>query len=254
MPFDAQTIDRIVAGVLTQIGGQRKDRARPDVASGITRREAGRSAAQSAASFDRTSDRTASTRRQLTEKVITASQLEGFSENATVLVGAKAIITPAARDVIRERHLTIRRLDATATPAVTAEGALGGSVASMTGTPLLRNRLIVVTSNDATEQLWSQLHRQWQRELLGCPDEAADLAIAELSRGGIDVAVILTEQAHRAACMANRSPGVKAAVVRDAGDVANIRRQMRVNTWCIDPSRMSWFELTRLLKATTSTH
>jgi hypothetical protein len=63
--------------------------------------------------------------------------------------------------------------------------------------------------------------------------------------------VILAEQTHRAACLANRHERVKAVAVRDAGEMRAIRKQLRANTWCIDPSGRSWFELRSRLKSIT---
>ena len=85
--------------------------------------------------------------------------------------------------------------------------------------------------------------------MVACPDDAAKLAIAELSRGGASQAVILAEQTFRAACLANRNDKVKAAAIESAVDIKSARQQIRVNTWCLDPGDKSWFELRNVFRA-----
>ncbi len=108
--------------------------------------------------------------------------------------------------------------------------------------------LIVVRNSKPLEQLWSELTGTWRRELVGCPDDAAKLAIAEVSRGGASQVLIVADQSHRAACLANRNDKVKAVAIRDAGDVRLIRRQLRANTWCLDAQGKTYFELKNILR------
>lgn len=107
---------------------------------------------------------------------------------------------------------------------------------------------IVVRHTAALEQTLSVRDGSWQRELMSCPDDAAKLAISEISRGGARAIVILAEQVHRAACLANRHGRVKAVAVRDAGEIKEIQKQLRANVWCINPESRSFFELKMLLQ------
>ncbi len=190
----------------------------------------------------------------LDERVITADLLAERVNGAVAIgIGPKAILTPSARDFIRERGLRIDR----------GAGASGGgganTVAQVAAPPSINAQptnqpvLIVVRNTDAVTRLWNDLQSTWTRELVGCPDDAAALAIREVSRGAIKTAVILAEQTHRAACLANRNESVKAVAVRDAGEIALVRRQLRANVWCIDPTPKSWFELRNVLKAVATT-
>src|SRR5690606_12225821 len=112
-------------------------------------------------------------------------------------------------------------------------------------------QLIVVHSTDAVERVWEDIRNSWRRELLGCPDDAATQAISAICRGETSTVAILATQTHRAACLANRNEQVKAVAIRDAGDVRTIRKQLRTNVWCLDPTGRSWFELRTLLRAIT---
>jgi len=228
--LDSAAIDRIVAGVLTQIGG------------GAARAE-GKQITETPRRGDKPDDRRedAVAAATLTERVITAGVLEALAATTTIVtVGPKAIVTPGAWDVVRERGLDIRRGAAPPAAALTINPQPSTINSAL---------LIVVHHTDAVARLYADLQGAWRREFLGCPDDAAKLAIGELSRGGAPAAVILAEQSHRAACLANRHESVKAAVVRDAAEVAAVRQQIRVNVWCVNPRPMSWFELSRLFRA-----
>ena len=245
MSVDASTIDRIVANVLQQLSAT--DGAAP---------ASSRSSTPNASSFSRDPQGSAPATRRiaLNDRVITAELLaESVNGAAIVAIAPKAILTPSARDFIKERGL---RIDRAAPPpkSATASATQGTGDAAEIAQPSTLNSqplLIVVRNTDAVTKLWTDLQATWSRELLGCPDDAASLAIREVSRGAVQTVVILAEQTHRAVCLANRSTAVKAVTIRDAGEIAVVRRQLRANVWCIDPTARSWFELRNLLSAIT---
>jgi hypothetical protein len=226
VPLDSAIIDDIVAGVLAQLGGERAcagdgDAVRPQQPGGEPSR------------VGSPEPRTI----ELTERVVTAEILESLPGGTqTVIVLPHAIVTPAARDVAGLRGLRIDR----AAPTAGAPSA---------GNSTLRSLLIQVHHTAAVARLWDDLHATWRRELLGCPDDAARLAIAELARGAAETVVILAEPAHRAACLANRHERVKAVAIQDAADVAVVRRQLRANVWCLNPVDKPWFELRRIFQS-----
>ncbi|MFO1093552.1 MAG: hypothetical protein U0992_09605 [Planctomycetaceae bacterium] len=82
--------------------------------------------------------------------------------------------------------------------------------------------LLVVRSTPAVDRLYEDLKATCRRELLGCPDDAAKLAISAVARGEANSVIILAAQTHRAACPANRHDAAKAVAVRNAAaDVAS---------------------------------
>lgn len=175
----------------------------------------------------------------LDQRLVTAEDLAELKPGVRLRVPQKCIITPAGWDVARERRLQITRVSAAERSS--NEKVNVPDVAS-------RRLLIVVRQTPALERLADELLAVWRRELLSCPDDAAQLAIAEISRGGAPGVVIVTEQTHRAACLANRNASVKAAAIREPGDIRLIRRQLKVNVWCVDPEGKSAFELRTLLR------
>lgn len=221
MADDKSLIDQIVNGVLKQLGTTEAAPAR-STASNATER----------------------TIVEFAEAVITADMLyEQAGPARTVAIPKKSIVTPAAWDAIKELGLVVERSAPIKQGHAQASGAASKTLADRQ--PLL----VVVRHTDAVDRLWQDLQASWRRELLGCPDDAAKLAISALSRGETTTVAIVAEQSHRAACLANRHESVKAAAVRDAADIKVIRRQLRTNVWCIDPSGKSWFELRNLFRA-----
>jgi hypothetical protein len=245
---DPSTIDRIVAGVLTQIGG-----GAPGVGQVVTtetRRhggggvESGESRVKSGATSSTNGE---SRSIELRVRLVTAETLERLDGTVRELViNPKTIVTPAAWDVIKERGLNVQRTVASQPVSTVSPSTIN----PQPSTPSLL--LIIVHHTDAVARVWDDLQGAWRREFLGCPDDAAKLAIAELARGGVKQVVILAEQTYRAACLANRHESVKAAAIHEVSDIATVRQQIRANVWCISPRNKSWFDLRRLFKSLVS--
>jgi len=229
---DSALIDRIVHGVLTQLA-----------AGGALAVAKPQATIEAVAAIGASTDEV---RVEISERIVTADVLsERVNGSRIVVVGPKALVTPAAWDLICARGLTLSRGDAQP-PAKAATGPAKSEARTQSN---LQPLLLVVRNTEAAERLWADLLGGWRRELLGCPDDAARLAISELTRGGASAVVILAEQTYRAACLANRNDAIKAVAVRDAADVRVVRKQLRANVWCVDPSGRSWFELRNLMKA-----
>ncbi len=221
MTVSTTTIDRIVANVLSQLSpkGQRAESVVSQASSTAT--------VQSI---------------QITETVITAELLEKIPVGHAIQIPSKAIVTPAANDAIRERRLTIDRSNT----AKTKKSESGKQ--SLAGNSKLS--IAIVRHTEAVRTAISELG-EFSEELLSCPDDAAKYAISEICRTGVGTVLIFVEQTHRAACFANRNEKVKAVVVNDTGDVRAVRKQLRANVWCLDPTDRSYFELKNVLRAIT---
>jgi len=226
MSLSSEAIDRIVANVLNQLSAPAAIVPAP------------RTAAADAA--------IPATPITLSQAVVTADLLEALPIQSRVLVRPRAIITPAAQDSIKLRQLQVQRGEARSGDQATASSATGTptDIKSLVSPPLL----IVVRSTQSVERLWEGLAGHWKREWLGCPDDAAKLAIGEIARGGASTVLILTEQTYRAACLANRHEKAKAVAIQDVSEVKVIRKQIRANVWCVDPANRSFFELKNLFQ------
>src|SRR5262249_51418857 len=125
---------------------------------------------------------------EIAEKVVTAEVLQAAVDRArAVLVQAKAIITPAAQDIAKQLGVEIRRakknheIHGKTRKAGDGAGAATGPVSAQTSAidASTAQLLIVVQNTAAIDHLWDQLRGTWRREFLGCPDDAAKLAIGE---------------------------------------------------------------------------
>lgn len=208
MPLSTDTIDRIVANVLTQIS-TRTETVKPVEATQTPEPD----------------------KIEFSERVITAETLETVSPGATITVNERSIVTPAAKDLIRERKLIVSRSQSL------MNSSTGGE----------RTSIAVVQYTDGLKRVLSELNST-NKEMFGCPDDAASFAISELCRAGATNVLIFAQQTYRAACLANRNRKAKAVAIRDAGEVKLVRKQLRANVWCIDPSDRSFFELKNLMK------
>ncbi len=236
MNTDTHTIDRIVAGVLNQLSADGNG-VRGDV---TTEGDVSREATPIATEREST---------VINEHVITADVLlDALNDGASrIVVAERAIVTPAAGDVARERGVEIVRSgDRFPERRFAAHLKCTSKQDAVAAMPL---RLIVVRSTDAVDRLCENLHPKWERELLGCPDDAAAFAISAVCRGDAAAVVILAEQAHRVACLSNRNESINAVAVSEIGGIRNIKQQLRANVWCVDPTGRSWFELRNLLRA-----
>ncbi len=235
MQIDTSIIDRIVAGVLTQLGTGGEG-ARGHVTAETQRR--GGSAEGVA----------------IDANVVTADVLlECMKGESRILVTERAIVTPAAWDAARERGVEIIKQSPRVTPRGSAtqrdpDHRLNGEShgALPVGLELL---LIVVRGTNAVEQLGGDLAATWRRELNSNPDEAASCAISAICRGEASTIVIFVEQTHQTACLANRNEQVQAVAIVDPGDVRRVHSQFKANVWCVDPTGRSWFELRNLVRA-----
>lgn len=216
MSVDSSLVDRIVRGVLHGL----QDSPNPP-APVPKARPAGESGSSSAI--------------RLSQAIITADVLESAVPKGSrqITIGPKAILTPAALDVVRSRHLWIQRESTTkgTTPATA------------------RQLAIVVRSTPALDRLLLAEPGAWRRELLGCPDDAATLATSAICRGEADVVAIFAQQHYRTACRANRNDRVRAVALKAVDELAIAVTQLRVNAICIDPTGRPEFELRRWLDA-----
>lgn len=227
-PLDEKLLDSIVAGVLDRL---RKPSAPQSLTSG--KRPPSENETQLS-----TTPRAADAARSpvvLSDRVVTESILEAKRNDATVIHFApKAVLTPSARDYLRRNAIEWAYAEGPQAKSPSTSNALA---------------VLVVRATPAVESLIADLLASARKEVPGCPDDAAALAISEISRGGFTCAILFTEQTHRAACLANRHTSVKAVAVRDANDVRAVRQQLRANVWCVDPTGRSRFELMNVVKA-----
>ena len=241
--LDSTAVDQIVANVLRQLSAAGGGAAKGSDKGQGTSAKAGRETAPLLSLNPQPSTlNVPPSSISLTEKVITGDLLAEKAAGATqIVIPDKAILTPTAHDFLKVTKAQLIRASA----AEPKSGAVKSDSAMSSW------KLITVTSTPAVARLSSELGAGWSREILGCPDDAASLAISAICRGESGGVVILSKQHFRAACRANRNDKVRAVPVTCPAEVKAAREQLRLNVIAIDPTGRSYFELKNTIAAFT---
>jgi hypothetical protein len=175
---------------------------------------------------------------QITELVVTQALLaETVNGAKQVRIRPAAILTPSARDFIRNHGIEIIRESS--------------SRSTSTG---VRWQIIATVS---TPEIAAAVEGLKVRgicaafRLAGLPVEAASQAVSALCRGETAKVVVFTSQPEFVACLANRNDQVRAAAVADAAAGERVQRTLNPNLIAIDPSAKGVHELKGLLKTIT---
>jgi len=212
MNIDAQAIDEIVAGVLSQLG----------MTSTVER--ATRMSTSPPAMGNR--------QLEIPETVITEDLLaEKASGAGTLLITQGAVITPSGRDWLRKHDVTWKRVNET---KESARKSLW--------------RLIVATPSEAIDKLNDEVTRWgWTVDCVSGSEEAAVCGVTSLNENTEGV-VILTSEPERVACRANRHPHIRAASVAQVADIVRVKQQLGVNLIAVCPDDRGFFELRNMMK------
>ncbi|MFO0916999.1 MAG: hypothetical protein U0872_01630 [Planctomycetaceae bacterium] len=166
--------------------------------------------------------------------VITADLLaERVRPAQSVRIGRRSILTPSARDWLGSRKVSWSRVNGSAT----------------SGTALsARWQLILTTVTPAVSSLRQSLIG-WKTELLGTPREAADYGIRVICTGEADGVLTVCGAAETVACLANRNPKLRAAVLSSTAELSTLVKQLGPNLLAINPQGKSFVELRNLFRS-----
>jgi len=166
-------------------------------------------------------DRTISiNHRVVSENVLMTASAAG----RTILLQPGTVITPSGRDFIRRNGVRLA-----STPGATANAVTGGTfIAVGDGT----------TSSAATAAGWKTL-------IAPSENAAAVLALESLATG---IVASFGGEPSVVACLLNRNPAVRAAVVTRATDLSKLTTLMNPQVICLDSMGWSFAELLRLLR------
>ncbi|WP_299463615.1 hypothetical protein [uncultured Gimesia sp.] len=178
----------------------------------------------------------------LSEKVITADLLAEKTKGQSVVgIAAGSILTPAAKDYLREFKVSVHRPTAVGVPRANQ------------GTPW---RAIVLSNSAAVENALKTIEQQtnsrWSQELSASLEEAASNAISSLCRADAAGVVLFASAAEKAACLANRNQKVRAAAIQDVNHLRTVFTHMSPNLICVNPDKKSFIELRNLIKTFVS--
>ena len=217
--MDQALIDRIVANVLEQLQPAAPRAVTPPAAA------------------------TPSAVVQLSQAVITADVLSAaVKPGQTVQIGANSLLTPSARDWLRQHQIVWTRTTGQPDERAGAAVAMRGQLLLSTVTPAVRG---------AVDSLFRSV-RNWQRQVVGPAREATEIAVRAIATADCDRVLITSRDAELVACLANRHQAVRAAVVTSAEHVQRLESSWSPNLWVVDPTARSLMELRNLFRACTA--
>ncbi|MBN2216092.1 MAG: hypothetical protein JW719_01820 [Pirellulales bacterium] len=152
-----------------------------------------------------------------------------------LVVRPGAIITPAVRDALADRNITV------------IHGAIDGPAATTAAKIML---IAARTTYDAAALAGALSGEGLAVEIQtsDCLISVADLLAARV-RDGATLGVVLTRDAAAALCLANRLPGVRAIGAADPGAAAESARAVGANVLVIDPRGKGIFPLKQTISA-----
>ncbi|MBI1313114.1 hypothetical protein GC176_17630 [bacterium] len=173
---------------------------------------------------------------RLSENIITADLLAENSVGKSVVeVSSRAIVTPSARDWLKQNRIELTR-----------------STNAKTSTNQQKSDwlLVVQTAGEAVKAVLDDAGRSGafggHRETTVDAASAAKVAAAAVDRGG--KCVVFSAEPEIVACLANRNEKVRAAVVADVTTVDRVKTGLDGNAFVVDPIGRSFFELRTLLR------
>ncbi|MBS0207429.1 MAG: hypothetical protein JSS27_00610 [Planctomycetes bacterium] len=168
-------------------------------------------------------------------QVITVAALDGrLTGKSKLQVNAKAVITPAARDLLKAAGVTVVRGTAGAAASAALNVVIGRAQSRADAATLVA-------------ALRSQKLNLEQVAQTGLVDSVGALAI-EAARGG-KLAVLVTEATSAALCLANRRAGVRAALVDGQSDVNELAGTLGANFLIVSLRGASAYQLGRAIAA-----
>ncbi len=175
------------------------------------------------------------------DAVVTADVLEQKVKNESrVQINARSLVTPAARDWLRENGVEWCRRE-------------NGATNPENETNKQRCKVLVVNEFSNLQTIVNDLAASsrncWSLELANDNCSATEQTIQELCRSAIDQIVVVSLVPERIACDVNRNRRIRAAVIETASRLQTISQNMKTNCLCINPAGKSYFELRNLMRA-----
>lgn len=158
-----------------------------------------------------------------------------------IVLGAKTIVTPLALDFLRGKRIAIRR-EQTSDKAVSIAGGWGialerpheGVATALKALAKEGLSLIALESASADKLAWVK-----------------SLA-KRIAEGKPPGALLVSEHAALAACIANKTRGVRAAVVSQPSEVRLLKATLGPNLFTIAAAGRTFFELRQIVKLATA--
>ncbi|MDZ4817725.1 MAG: hypothetical protein SGJ20_01995 [Planctomycetota bacterium] len=180
---------------------------------------------------------------ELTARVVTLAEIsEKLVGVRQLVVRRGAVVTPAVRDLLRERKVDlsyqIQKPTGKAIPDKATKAVARTIVLGLADTKYEPAKLIQLLRQQGT-----QSERVANSGLLSVMDELSD----RVAING-ELAILLTGRAQAAVCLANRQRGVRAIVAAQQNDISDGIKLLGANMIVINPAGRSQFELRRMVE------
>ncbi|MBI1349351.1 hypothetical protein GC163_24045 [bacterium] len=177
----------------------------------------------------------------ISDRVVTAAVLEKLAlpNGVTLLVSPKAVITPSAHDVLKQRKIRWTRTKSATATTMALSTPVRWQILVSAVTPTVRTLLDHV----------SRSLSGWRRQLVGTSNEVIEIAGRAVSTADVDRVLILAQAAELVACETNRNAKVRAAVISSAEQLRSVETQMSPNVWVLNPQLRSYMELRQIVQA-----
>jgi hypothetical protein len=221
--IDANLIDQIVVEVLLQLR-QRLDSAR---SSSNTKDPKGSIPTQTVKPIE------------LPDAVITEETLKQQAKpGASIRVSAGAILTPTARDYIRSHRISLCPDE--------RNGPAGSASDFGPGTIIASHLPEVVQSFIADVR--KQSRTSWIVEMESGLQQVVDRVRSVICRGESKQALVFVKSPHKVACLVNRNPNCRAAVVESGEEVRRVRAEFGANVICVNLQQPTFIGLRDVLR------
>lgn len=176
--------------------------------------------------------------------VVSLGQVESRLGGVTQLVVRRgAVITPAVRDLLKEKKVTLTWR--VATPKGTATGSSGQASKLTIG--VAETKFCPAALIRQLKDRGIEIQQLAQTGLVTVTKELA----SEVVRGG-SLGLLLTDNPLPAVCLANRSAAVRAAVAASVPQTKAAIEAVGVNLLVVDPRSLGLLPLQRMVEAFTS--
>ena len=174
-----------------------------------------------------------SARLELASRVITTAELDGRLQGvATLVVPRRAIVTPAARDVLKQHNVTLTYAAAPATSRTTVRLVIGLADSPFDPAGLVRS----------IGGMGLEVEQVAQTGLVNVVRKVCE----HVGKGG-QLGLLLSGRPIAAACLANRHKAVRAAAVSENKQVREAMDTIGVNLLAVNPTGKGAFELERMV-------
>ncbi len=168
---------------------------------------------------------------RLSQPVVTLADIGDRLHSAQwLIVPSGAVVTPAVRDVLREKNIALRHADA---ETIDADHAIASLVVATAATAFRASGLVQTLGTGGTK-----IEAIEATELSDAVPRLL-AAVGEHDRLG----VLITDQGALAACMANRDGRARAAVVRSPEDVTQVVESLGANVLIVEPQTSGMYAL-----------